>query len=114
VWESFFLFAFFRTKHRRGKVVPRLGCLYQILILRLLAEHSPRYVETLYRKICSEKRLNPDANNCKRAVRAALSKLIREGLVYRKREKGTWKWVYGLTGEGHKFVADLFIERPAR
>ena len=94
-------------------MAPRLGCLYQIYILRILAEHSPRYVETIYRKLCNEKRLNPNPENCRRAVRAALSKLIREGLVYRKREKGTWRWVYGLTREGHKAAADLFIERPA-
>lgn len=78
---------------------------YPLVILRLLAEHSPRYATTFYR-LCEE-----GDENCKRAVRSALERLTRRGILYRKRERGTWKWVYGLSRRGREVVAFLFIER---
>jgi DNA-binding HxlR family transcriptional regulator len=85
-------------------------CYHVLLILRVLSEHSPRYVGTLYRAVCGEE----GDENCRRTIRAVLSRLEKRGLVYRKREKYTWRWVYGLTSEGRKLVSILFIERPAK
>ena len=78
---------------------------YPLMVLRLLAEHSPRYATTFYRHICGED------ENCKRAVRATLERLTRRGILYRKRERGTWRWVYGLSRQGREVVAFLFIEK---
>ena len=77
---------------------------YPLMVLRLLAEHSPRYATSFYR-LCE------GDENCKRGVRAALQRLTRRGILYRKRERGTWKWVYGLSRQGREVVAFLFIEK---
>lgn len=78
---------------------------YPLMVLRLLAEHSPRYVTSFY-GLCDD-----GDENCKRSVRMTLQRLVRKGVLYRKRERGTWKWVYGLSSRGREVVAFLFIEK---
>jgi hypothetical protein len=82
-------------------------CYHTFLVLRLLAEHSPRYASTFYREICGGQH---DYDNCTRAVRGVLERLERHGILYKKRERGTWRWVWGLTSDGKKLVSELFLE----
>jgi len=76
----------------------------EIQILLALRDKSPRYVTAVYEEICK------DANNkeaCKAATRKAIKKLIEKGLVYRKKESKTLKFMIGLTREGKKLLLEF-------
>ena len=76
----------------------------EIQILLALRDKSPRYVTAVYEEICKGES-NVDA--CKAAVRKAMRKLIEKGLIYRKKESKTLKFMIGLTREGKKLLLEF-------